>query len=333
MQMRSALPVGEPWYFSRCYTLSSLVFCHEKWNYCWVRIWLLPKFFRMSGESNPSLSARFLHRDPSFTCLSPGLWYTLSLHPAHAIFLFAAATVAGGLNAIAGGGSFISFPALVFAGVPEIPANATNNIGAWAGLMASTGAYRNHLNVPRRVIVPLLLVAVSGGTLGALLLLKTPAHTFRHLIPWLMLAATLLFIFGKKLIGKRESSVRHDAKASTLAAASFFLFLASVYGGYFGGGLGIVLLALLAALGMTDMHAMNAFKTVLSASINGPPILVFVIARVIYWPQAVLMMAGFITGGYLGGHYGQRLPQSWVRGFVMLVAIGMTIYFFAKTYG
>jgi len=151
------------------------------------------------------------------------------LTPAHAIFLLTTATLAGALNAIAGGGSFISFPALVFAGVPEIPANATNNIGAWTGLVASSGAYRNHLNVPRRVIVPLLLVSVVGGTCGALLLLHTPAHTFRHLLPWLMLGATLLFIFGKKLIGKREASVRHDASARTLAIASFFLFLAAIY--------------------------------------------------------------------------------------------------------
>ena len=247
--------------------------------------------------------------------------------------MLAAATLAGALNAIAGGGSFSSFPALVFAGVPEIPANATNNIGAWTGLVASSGAYRNHLKVPRRVIVPMLLVGVTGGTCGALLLLKTPAHTFRYLLPWLMLGATLLFIFGKKLIGKRESSVRHDASARTLAAASIFLFLAAIYGGYFGGGLGIVLLALLGALGMTDIHAMNAFKTVLSAAVNGPPVLVFVIAKVVYWPQAVLMIAGFVAGGYLGGHYGQRLPQLWVRAFVMLVGIGMTAYFFVKAYG
>jgi uncharacterized membrane protein YfcA len=254
------------------------------------------------------------------------------LTPAHIIFLLAAATTAGALNAIAGGGSFISFPALVFAGVPEIPANATNNIGAWSGLVASVRAYREHLNVPARVIIPLILVSVTGGTLGAWLLLHTPPHTFRRLIPWLMLGATLLFIFGKKLIGQRPSSVHHDAKAGTLAVASFVLFLAAIYGGYFGGGLGIVLLALLTGLGMTDIHAMNAFKTVLSAAVNGPPVVVFVLAKVIYWPQAGLMITGFVAGGYLGGHYGQKLPQPWVRGFVMLVAIGMTTYFFVKTY-
>jgi len=251
---------------------------------------------------------------------------------AHAIFLFAAANLAGALNAIAGGGSFISFPSLVFIGVPEIPANATNNIGSWSGLIASSGAYRRHLNVPSRVLVPLLLVGITGGTVGSILLLKTPAHTFARLIPWLMLGATLLFIFGRKLIGKRESSVRHDAETRTIATASAFLFLAAIYGGYFGGGLGIVLLALLGALGMTDIHAMNAFKTVLSAAINGPPVVVFIVAKVIYWPQAILVMTGFVLGGYLGGHYGQRLPQSWVRLFVMLVGIGMTTYFFVKAY-
>ena len=252
--------------------------------------------------------------------------------PSHAIFLLAAATIAGSLNAVAGGGSFISFPALVFAGVPEIPANATNSIGAWSGLVASSGAYRNHLNVPRRVLVPLLSVSVLGGALGAFLLLKTPSHTFKHLLPWFMMGATLLFIFGKKLIGKRESSVRHDTSTRMLVTTSFFLFLAAVYGGYFGGGLGILLLALLGALGMTDIHAMNAFKTVLSAAVNGPPVLVFALAKVIYWPQAALMITGFILGGYLGGHYGQRLPQPWVRAFVMIVGIGMTAYFFAKAY-
>ena len=251
---------------------------------------------------------------------------------AHAIFLLAAATLAGALNAIAGGGSFISFPALVFAGLPEIPANATNNVGSWSGLVASSGAYRNHLNVPARVLIPLLIVSVTGGTVGAILLIKTPAHTFVHMIPWLMLGATLLFIFGKKLIGNRKPSVRHDASVGTLAWACFFLFLAAVYGGYFGGGLGIVLLALLAALGMTDIHAMNAFKTVLSAAVNGPPVIVFILAKVIYWPQAALMVIGFVTGGYFGGHFGQKLPQTWVRAFVMIVAIGMTSYFFLKAY-
>jgi uncharacterized protein len=251
---------------------------------------------------------------------------------AHAIFLFAAATFAGALNAIAGGGSFISFPALLFTGVPPIPANATNNVSAWTGLVASSGAYRNHLSVPSRVLVPLLSVGVVGGAAGALLLLKTPVHTFNRLLPWLMLGATLLFVFGKKLVGRRDSHMRHDATAGALATASVALFCAAVYGGYFGGGLGIVLLALLAALGMTDIHAMNAFKTLLSSAINGLALVMFVVARVIYWPQALVMVIGSVLGGYFGAHYGQKLPQPAVRIFVILMGIGMTVYFFAKAY-
>jgi uncharacterized protein len=253
---------------------------------------------------------------------------------AHAIFLLSAAILAGALNAIAGGGSFISFPALAFTGIPLIPANATNNIGAWTGLVASSGAYRNRLNVSKAVLVPLMIVSLIGGALGALLLLKTPAHTFNRLLPWLMLGATLLFVFGKKLTGRRVSNVEHhNTTTREIASASVFIFAVAIYGGYFGGGVGIVLLAMLTALGMSDIHAMNALKTVLSTAINGPPVLIFVIAKVIYWPQAILMMIGFVAGGYLGGHYGQRLPQVWVRAFVICVGAGMSLYFFVNAYG
>jgi hypothetical protein len=251
---------------------------------------------------------------------------------AHAIFLFIAAMLAGALNAIAGGGSFIAFPALIFTGVPPIPANATNNVSAWTGLVASSSAYRDQLDVPRRVLLPLSLVGVVGGTTGSLLLLKTPAHTFDRLLPWLMLGATLLFIFGKKLVGKRSSSVGQQASTRTLAVACFFLFCAAVYGGYFGGGLGIVLLALLTGLGMTDIHAMNALKALLSAMINGLALVMFAIARVIYWPQAGVMVAGALLGGYFGAHYGKRLRPATVRAFVIGVGTLMTVYFFRKAY-
>ena len=250
---------------------------------------------------------------------------------AHAIFLFVAATLAGALNAIAGGGSFISFPTLIFTGVPPIPANATNNVSAWTGLVASSGAYRDHLDVPWRVLAPLAAVGIVGGTVGSLLLLKTPAHTFDRLLPWLMLGATLLFVFGKKLVGRRLN-VGHQATPRILLWACLFLFAAAVYGGYFGGGLGIVLLALLTALGMTDIHAMNALKTLLSSLINGLALVMFVIARVIYWPQAFVMIAGALLGGYFGAHYGKRLPQKAVRVFVVLVGTVMTVYFFRKAY-
>jgi uncharacterized protein len=249
-----------------------------------------------------------------------------------AILLFVAGVLGGVLNAVAGGGSFVAFPALLFTGVPPIPANATNSLALWSGVTASGGAYRNQLDVPRRVLLPLLITSVIGGLLGALLLLRTPAQTFMKVLPWLMLGATLLFVFGQRLSAGRPSSVGRDATAAAILVASVLELAVAVYGGYFGGGVGIVNLAMLAAIGMTDIHAMNALKSVLGSAINGVATIAFIIARAVYWPQALVMIVGAVIGGYFGAHYAQKLPQNWVRGFVILVGAGMTIYFFAKAY-
>jgi uncharacterized membrane protein YfcA len=248
------------------------------------------------------------------------------------VFLFVAGALGGALNAVAGGGSFVAFPALLFTGVPPIPANATNTVALWTGVTASGGAYRNQLDVPRRVMVPLLVTSFIGGLIGAFLLLKTPAHTFMRVIPWLMLGATLLFVFGKQLARGRTSSVGHDATTAAIVGASVFELFVAVYGGYFGGGVGIVNLAMLAAVGMTDIHAMNALKSVLGMAINGIAVLVFVVKGAVYWPQAVVMIVGAVVGGYFGAHYSLKLPQVWVRWFVILVGSGMTVYFFVQAY-
>ncbi len=249
-----------------------------------------------------------------------------------AIFLFVAGVIGGALNSVAGGGSFVAFPALLFVGVPPIPANASNTVALWTGAAASGGAYRNRLDVPRRVFLPLLAVSFVGGILGAYLLLKTPAHTFLRVLPWLTLGATLLFAFGKKLAGNRASSISHDATSAAIAGAAAFQFGVAIYGGYFGGGMGIVMLAMLATLGMTDIHSMNALKSVMGFVINGVAVVTFVVAKAVYWPQAIAMTVGAIIGGYFGAHYAQRVPQLWIRRFVIAVGAGMTVYFFAKAY-
>lgn len=256
----------------------------------------------------------------------------LSPNLQHAVFLFVAGILGGALNAVAGGGSFVAFPALLFVGVPPIPANATNALALWTGVTASGGAYRNRLDVPGRVLLPLIITSFVGGIVGAFLLLKTPAHTFMRVLPWLMLGATLLFVFGKRLAGGRASSVGRDATTAAIVGASIFELAVAVYGGYFGGGVGIVNLAMLAAVGMTDIHAMNALKSILGMAINGVAVLVFVVKRAIYWPQAIVMIAGALVGGYFGAHYAQKLPQAWVRWFVILVGAAMTVYFFLKAY-
>jgi hypothetical protein len=243
-----------------------------------------------------------------------------------------AGVLGGLLNAVAGGGSFVAFPALLFTGVPPIPANATNSVALWCGVVASGGAYRNRLAIARRVLVPLLAASFAGGLAGALLLLKTPAHTFLRILPWLMLGATLLFMFGKRFAGNRPSSLAHDASTVAIAGASGFEFLAAIYGGYFGGGLGIMNLAMLSVLGMTDIHAMNALKTLLGSAINGVAVLTFVVAGAVAWKQGGVMIAGAVLGGFFGAHYAQKLAQKWVRVFVIVVGLGMTAYFFAKAY-
>ena len=246
--------------------------------------------------------------------------------------MFFAGALGGAINAVAGGGSFVAFPALLFTGVAPIPANATNTLALWVGVTASGGAYRNRWSISRRVMIPLLVTSVLGGLAGALLLIKTPGQTFLKVLPWLLLGATLLFAFGKHLTGRISASISHDASTAALAGAAIFELAVAVYGGYFGGGIGIMNLAMLAALGMTDIHAMNALKVVLGGVINGVATITFVISRAIVWPQAIVMILGAILGGYFAAHYAQKLPQAWIRNFVILVGTGMTVYFFYKAY-
>jgi uncharacterized membrane protein YfcA len=153
-----------------------------------------------------------------------------------------------------------------------------------------------------------------------------------RVLPWLTLGATLLFAFGRKLAGGRKSVIEHEASTAALAGTTLFQLAVAVYGGYFGGGMGIVMLAMLAALGMTDIHAMNALKSVLGFLINGVAVVTFIVAGAVYWKHGIVMMAGGIVGGYLGAHYALKMPRAWIRTFVVLVGVGMTVYFFWKSY-
>ncbi len=249
-----------------------------------------------------------------------------------AIFLFFAGVLGGALNSVAGGGGFIAFPALLFTGVPPIAANATQTVALWCGVTASGGAYRSHLDVPRRVMVPLLISSLVGGLFGALLLLRTPARTFLQVLPWLMLGATLMFAFGHRLTALFRADLGKTATTAAITGASIFELLVSVYGGYFGGGLGIMNLAMLSAIGMSDIHAMNALKSVLGSAINGVAVITFLAARAVYFKQAGVMVVGAILGGWFGAHYAQKLPPAWIRGFVIFVGTTMSAYFFWRAY-
>jgi len=254
------------------------------------------------------------------------------LNFSQAIFLFFAGAIGGAMNAVAGGGSFVAFPALLFTGVAPIAANATNTLSLWVGTTASGGAYRNRLKVARRVLIPLLVMSFLGGLAGALLLIKTPAQTFLRVIPWLMLAATLLFTFGKLLTGRISTGISHEASSRAVAGASLIELLVATYGGYFGGGIGIMNLAMFSAMGMTDIHEMNALKTVLVTVINGVAAVTFIISGAVLWPQAVVMIIGAGLGGYTAAHFAQKLPPALVRASVIVIGVTMTLYFFYKAY-
>lgn len=256
------------------------------------------------------------------------------MHPGHAIFLFFAAAIAGTLNAVAGGGTFVSFPALLSTGVPAVQANATNTVALWPGLAASTGAYLKRLDVPRRLLIPLLVTSVAGGFAGSLLLLKTPQTVFLHLVPWLLLSGTLLFAFGNKFRALAGRSARaedwRNASWRVIVAATFVELLIGIYGGYFGAGIGFITLGMLAAIGMHDVHAMGAIRTLLAAVINAAAVLMFIVAQAVFWPQCLVMIAGSMTGGWFGARFAQKADPAKMRRLVIAIGLAMTAYYFVK---
>ena len=252
-------------------------------------------------------------------------------------FLFIAAFLAGTVNSVAGGGSFISFPALLHVGVPPIPANATNTVAVWPGTVASTFAYRNAFTPhARRLMLPLFAVGILGGILGARVLLITPQQTFMHLIPWLMLAATLLFLVSGRMTAWIRKRAGHHPDDHTKVPVPLMItglaieLVVAMYVGYFGAGAGILFLSLLAILGIDDIHAMNGMKTLLVSVVNGVAIVTFVLAHVIVWPQALVMLVGAIAGGYGGAHFAQKMNPQHVRWIIIVVGFGMAIYFFIR---
>jgi uncharacterized membrane protein YfcA len=245
-----------------------------------------------------------------------------------------AAALGGALNAVAGGGLFLAFPALILTGMAPIPANATSTVALWPGSLLSIGAYRREL-VAQRNAIALAGVSVVGSVAGAVVLLRTPQSTFAGLLPWLMLGATLLFSAGRSMNALLRLPPRGsiDLSPSALAGVLTAQFVIALYGGFFGGGIGIMMLALFSLFGMQDMHRMNALKTLLVACINGAAVVMFAAGGLVRWPSAIMMTAGATLGGYVGAAYGRRLNPKLLRAFVTGVGSAMTAYFFYRTYG
>jgi hypothetical protein len=242
----------------------------------------------------------------------------------HYLWLLAAAFVGGAINSVAGGGSFLTFPALLLAGVPAIPANATNNTAMWLGVVASARGYREEIRTYRAVVVPAMVVSLVGSIGGAVLLLHTPPKIFERMIPWLLLFATVVFAVSPLITRSRKPK---DVHSPWQLAAQFCV---SIYGGYFGAGMGIMMLAILTFSALPTMNAMNGVKNLLSIVINGVAVVPFVIAGVIDWPVALVMAIFSMAGGYFGARFFRRVPSNVTRWLVLAIGAGMSAYFFAR---
>jgi uncharacterized membrane protein YfcA len=248
------------------------------------------------------------------------------------VLLFFAAAIAGVINSIAGGGTFIAFPALLFTNVAAIPSNAICSVALWPGSVASIGGYRLELISEKKVLPYMVLIRLLVGSIGEFVMLKTPENTFMELVPYLLLIANIIFIFGKKLTSLFQKG-HNDPKKNYLVVSTIFLQLfISFYGGFFGAGMGILMLAALTLMGMTNIHKMNAFKVVLGSAINGTAAFIFIFSGIILWPQTAVMIVGAVLGGYGGAHYARRVDPQKVRMVVILIGCIMTIYFFLKVY-
>lgn len=250
-----------------------------------------------------------------------------------ASILFVAAILGGTLNSVAGGGTFITLPALIFTGVLPINANASSTVALWPGSIASVWAYRKEFANQRRLVTFLLsITSLIGGILGAELLVRTSQTTFVKLLPYLLLLATVLFALSgpinTRLHGR--TTLKNRQSWLTLVGISFLQLIIAIYGGYFGGGIGILMLATLGLMGMENIHEMNAMKTLLTTFINGVAVIIFIIRGIVVWPQAIVMVIGAIIGGYTGAYFARKIDQRLIRSFVILVGVSMTIYFFLR---
>ena len=249
-----------------------------------------------------------------------------------AAILFFSAVLGGGLNAVAGGGSFVTFPVLLFTGVPAISANATNAVALWPAGIASAIAYRRELTQPRAVLISLGITSLVGGGTGALLLLYTPDTTFVRLLPWLLLLASAMFQFGGHLAKRLRTAKPTRSTALNYVASILPQLAISLYGGYFGGGMGIMMIAVWSVMGMTNIHEMNGLKGFLGSLINGTAVVAFIIAHAVAWGPGIVMVLGATVGAYSGASLARRIDPKWVKNFALIVAWVMTAFFFVKTY-
>lgn len=249
------------------------------------------------------------------------------------ILLFTAGFAGGIVNSIAGGGSFITFPALILAGLPPITANATNTYASCIGYCSGLLAFKEQLASQRQRLVSIALLSLLGGALGAALLVYTPPSTFRKVIPWLLLMATVFFIWGNTLYRwSQTTKLNQTFPKGGQVIGPLLLLIVAFYGGFFNAGLGIMLLSYFALMGMRDINVMNALKLYVSAVLSTMAIGVFTYRGFIDWAPGTIVMIGNTLGGYLAAKISLRLSQKLLRHIVIAIAVATTGYFFIDIY-
>lgn len=250
----------------------------------------------------------------------------------YGVILFLTGIIAGVSNAVAGGGTFFTFPALLASGLPPVIANASNSLAVWPGHVLALVGYRKELAGYSHAIRGSIAVALVGGAAGAILLATVGNQAFSKLIPPLILLATLLFALGGKINRwLRERAVSADFSRPKLPTR-FLELLFALYGGFFGAGLGVMVMAGLQMLGVTDPHANNALKNLLAAVVNTASIVVLVATGLVAWPHTSLAFSGAVFGGLIGGHVARRIPAQVLRRIVVAFGAGLTVYYFNKYY-
>src|SRR5664280_169626 len=262
----------------------------------------------------------------------PGVRDNIGMSVLGFLGLFVAALVAGIVNSVAGGGSLISFPTLVALGQPAILANATNTAALWPGTLSSAIAYRRDTALDRDLLLTLLLPSMAGGLLGAVVLVITPPALFDRVVPFLVLFATALFAMRDTIsrwTGAAAHAEEHVTTSGKVWGFLFQLFVAT-YGGYFGAGIGILMLGSLSVMGLRDIHRMNGLKTILGTLINVIAFAFFAIKGLVVWHLAGLMAVGAILGGWIGARTAKRIDQRLIRAFVIAIGLGVSAWLFLK---
>lgn len=247
------------------------------------------------------------------------------------LWLMVASLLAGALNAMAGGGSFLSFPALLNVGVPPIQANATNTVAVWPGQFTSIAAYFEDLKHNLRLVLPLGAAAAIGGVAGGLVLLHTGQQTFLRLVPWLLLTAALLFAASTPIsrwLQKRSRGKAESESHPSFVPLFFGMVVVCFYIGYFGAGAGFLIISLLALFGIENINQINALKVVTTTLANGVAVVVFIVNRQVLWQHCLLMMVAAAVGGYGGARFSRRLNPVVMRWVVVFLGLGMSAYFF-----